>query len=161
MFSISAAIIASIWMGLTTDLTESVTTSKKKHTVISSIQLEASRASSSIITSLNNTYTGGGYHSYGRQTLNLTGYSGTVTVNFYVAGAPNRFTYYDASGNYLNTSNWVGDANYQGPWGSSLHQGPNNFNVYFTGGQTYGVDVETITDPNTSTRINDYWEIYY
>lgn len=160
-YSVSGVIIASLLLGICSTGFRLDIESTAKHTSVNSSSAKTAGDRYHFLTSLSNSYSGGGYHGYGRQTIDLTGRSGSVGITFYVAAVPNRFTYYDGSGNYIDTSGWVGDANYQGPWGSSLHKGPNTFTVYFSGGASYGIDVETVTNPDAGARSTDYWEIDY
>jgi len=69
---------------------------------------------------------------------------------------PNRFTIYDASGNYIASSGWIGYSSNPGPWGYSGISGPGSTTISFTKSSsvsTYKLRVETVTQ-----GISDAWE---
>lgn len=120
---------------------------------------------------ISNTYYGSGYNAYSDYTFDTRtgntcdGIHNNATFAFYVAAVPNRFTIYNntGSGELIYTSDWHGDADYQGPWGSSIHN-TNTFSYNYDGshGRYLRLHVETVTK-NTSdpTYQNDYWSVQY
>lgn len=109
-----------------------------------------------------------GFHIYPDQALDVqTGYTCTNTLTnaanftFYVADVPNRFTLYDSNGNSFYTSGWQGNANYQGPWGSSLSTS-NTFSYAYDGsrGRYITLRVETVVE-NAPNHTNDYWQVSF
>lgn len=96
-----------------------------------------------------------GYHSYSGQSFQLCAYNGqTITIHCYAAAVPNRFNIWSSSGGGLVvSSNWMGDADYAGPWGQSIHTN-NTKDITFTKSQDqYWINVETSV--NTQS---DYWD---
>ena len=74
---------------------------------------------------------------------------------------PNRFNVYE-NGSLVDTSGWVGNANYVGPWGSSLNtQSTGSFQFNWTSGSTNReVRVEFGgSDPNNQVGDGATWQI--
>jgi RHS repeat-associated protein len=97
-----------------------------------------------------------GFHIYPDEILNLAtvGAGALITVDCDAVEIPNRFTIYDASGSFVASTGWIGNANYPGPWGSSLNQPSHQFMTFTKGASaTYKLRVETVT----STTTSDAW----
>lgn len=89
-----------------------------------------------------------GYYTYPARTFTLapnTGCSfGTGQISVQALDVPNRFTVKDANGNYVTGSQWLGNATYPGPWGSSLStSNPSSATLTISQAGTYSLIVET------------------
>ena len=64
-----------------------------------------------------------GYYMYPAYNIDLssTPQGSTITINVQSYDVPNRFTVSDANGQLIAYTNWMGYANYSGPWGQSLN----------------------------------------
>lgn len=106
---------------------------------------------------LSGTYpAGSGFYIYPDYTINVSSLSnGTlVKVNVDLVDVPNRFSIYDAGGSLIATTGWVGNANYPGPWGTSINATQTSFMLAFakSGSGIYKLRVETSTSP-----LSDSW----
>lgn len=89
---------------------------------------------------------GTGYYVYPRDTINLsnTVEGSTITLSLTSYDVPNRFTVYSSTGATVASSQWMGYANYSGPWGSSLSTNTNGTLTFtHTGSSIYFLRVET------------------
>src|SRR6266498_226635 len=96
------------------------------------------------------------YHNYGYYYLDTTGAT-LMSINWTANARPNRFTIYnETDGSLVDTTGWVGDASYMGPWGSSLHTALYGTMTFApAAGATYKVKVEAGGSPG----LNDSWTI--
>ena len=154
-FSISAAIVASIVLGLIPALPKTSFTDVAN--VVSSKKLPKiglTRTMSAPKSFLTKTYHGNGFHTY-VETLIIGAYT---NCTWYVADVPNQITIKDANGNTAYTLGWKGNANYYGPWGASISTS-NTFYFGLNAG-TYTVYVDTSTNVANGGS-DDAWYIYY
>ncbi len=81
---------------------------------------------------------------------------------WYVANVPNQITIKDSGGNTVYSKGWAGDANYYGPWGSSIAADASHPNTYYFGlnSGTYTVYGDTSTNVANGGS-DDSWYIYY
>lgn len=159
-FSIATALVLVTFLsGFVPDVNPELTKGIKRPTA-------RARTSQQMLASLSDSYYSTGFHTYTDRTIDThTGYtctgggSNAVNFTFYVAAVPNRFTIYDSSNNLLYSSGWHGDANYYGPWGSSIHNA-NTFYWSYDGsaGQYLTLRVDTVVD-TAPDHLNDYWEV--
>jgi hypothetical protein len=107
---------------------------------------------------LTDSYAGSDYHQYEPYSI-CDGLVGTsLNINWFSIERPNRFNIYSDAG-LLNTSGWVGYANYPGPWGLSLST-PSSGTLsapYVTGNNTYILVEAGPADP--SNPISDSWDM--
>ncbi len=102
-------------------------------------------------------YAGSGYYTYPIDNINVACLN--ANSNFFVVcnsvEVPNRFTVYDANGNFVASTGWIGYATYAGPWGGILN-GPSTktLTIPKTGTGNYTLRVETSTGPQ-----NDAWDV--
>jgi hypothetical protein len=113
---------------------------------------------SSCSTFQNGNYTGSGYYTYPDRTLTFCPAQNGKTISVYCQSVevPNRFTIYDANGNYVASSGWIGYSSNPGPWGYNGINGPGSTTITFTKSSsysTYKLRVETVTQ-----GISDAWE---
>lgn len=71
---------------------------------------------------------------------------GAVTVG--ALEVPNKFTLVDAAGNTVAETEWLGSADYPGPWGNSLSTSTNVKTLNVTAAGTYRLIVNTVREPN-------------
>ncbi len=86
----------------------------------------------------------------------------SVTLTIEEIEVPNRFTVYNSKGIEV-TSEWIGWANYPGPWGSSLgNPGPPSLTFVRDPGQTYTLVIETsLPSKGKPDRFgSDTWEVF-
>lgn len=167
-FSISAsvvliALVASVMPNFSSDL--------GNYLAENSRHKSAAVLSSSPKATISDTYYGSGYHTYSDYTFDTQtgntcdGIHNNASFTFYVAAVPNRFTVYNntGSGELIWTSDWHGDADYQGPWGASVHN-QNTFTWNYDGshGRYLRLHVEAVAK-NTSdpSYQNDYWNVQF
>jgi RHS repeat-associated protein len=104
---------------------------------------------------LDGQHSGGGYYQYPDNMINLSNVaqSGAVQIYCDAIEIPNRFTVYDGNNNFVASTEWMGYADYGGPWGSSLNT-PVHQTISFTKQtNTYTLKVETSPPSN----ISDAW----
>lgn len=87
-----------------------------------------------------------GYYTYPDHNIDVssTPVNSTININVGSYDVPNRFSVYDANGNFMASSGWMGYATYSGPWGMSLNTAQSqtiNFNKNTS--NTYILKVET------------------
>lgn len=93
------------------------------------------------------------YHIYPDQIINLScnvATGSTVRLALSPADVPNRFNILDQNNTLVASSNWIGNANYPGPWGPSLFTSGTiylNF-IKSSTSSTYKLRVETATPVN-------------
>ena len=155
IYSISAIMVALLFLGMLTTLPHSYVSSSRNvdvsHEAPHVIMEESSLAPK---TTLSGTYHGHGFYTY-TNTFSLGAYT---NLTFYAAAVPNRFTVKDANGNTVYATSWMGDASYYGPWGASLST--SNTAVYGLGAGSYTVYTDTVTNVNNGGA-DDYWSIYW
>lgn len=114
-------------------------------------------------TYISNSRTGTGYYAYPNKLLDLScaSYGGkyglAIQLHCDPVDVPNRFSVYNANGEIVATSGWIGTANYSGPWGASLNS-PSAQNISFMRdgiSSFYYLKVETSTLSNAS----DAWNV--
>lgn len=148
-FSISAAIVASLLLGI-------ITSSPSVNWKTVPAKIEAKKAvKHRLVSTLSDTYSGNGFHTY-TATLSLP--SGCSPCTWYVADVPNRLLIKDSNNNSAGFIDWMGDASYYGPWGSSIHT--SNTTYFYLNSGTYTVYVDTSTDVANGGS-SDAWYIYY
>jgi hypothetical protein len=87
----------------------------------------------------------------------------TVFIQCNPNDIPDLFTVYDAAGNQLANSGWLGHATYPGPWGNSspsnpLNVPPKQISFVTNSSTTYILRVATLTAPNGSySPATDSW----
>jgi hypothetical protein len=82
--------------------------------------------------------------------------NGTVSVACTPKDNPNRFTIYDANGNLVQSTQWIGYATFPGPWGQSLSTPQATVTISFPKTTSYyKLVVETVT----GSVITDNWEV--
>ena len=105
--------------------------------------------------SLSGNYYGTGYYSYPEYTIDvsssLLGSDITLAVQSY--DVPNKFTIYDSLGNVVASSNWMGIANYSGPWGMSLNA-PETANLQWHYGTSANFTLRVETE---TSSYSDSW----
>lgn len=106
------------------------------------------------------------YHQYTKQNLNLGCVQTGANVQVYCdpISVPNRFTIYDAAGQFVTSTPWLGTATWTGAWGFASPQQPYSKlaqTISFTknsSGAVYQILVETQTPPNsTYNPSTDNW----
>lgn len=96
----------------------------------------------------------GDYHIYPDKVLNFCDEpGGTVYIALNAVDVPNKFTVYDANGLTVASTGWIGNANYSGPWGSSLSGSGTTILSFLKKTSTYLLRVETAT-----FNMADKWE---
>jgi len=62
------------------------------------------------------------FYIYPKELIDVDNSSSTnISLNYIANDTPNRFTVYNSDNTIVANSNWVGVADYAGPWGSSLN----------------------------------------
>jgi hypothetical protein len=100
------------------------------------------------------------YYTYPQQNLNVgcAANGSTISVSVTALDVPNRFTIRDASGNFVTSTGWLGNAAYPGPWGSSVSNSGSTTISFTKNSSAYYVQVETLTPPNYNySPQTDYW----
>ena len=106
-------------------------------------------------TFVTDSYSGSDYHIYSDFYLCNIPTNPFISFNWYTLDRPNRFSIYDAGGNLLTTSGWVGYANYPGPWGGSLSTVGSGT---ITASYSYGSYLRVEAGPaNPNAPITDTW----
>jgi hypothetical protein len=113
--------------------------------------------------SFSGTYSSSGYYKYPDRIIDLSEVPAGCVVYAFAdcKQVPNFFTIFDASGNTVASSGWLGEANYPGPYGSSLPSStPATKMMSFTKGSsnTYRLVVQTQTPPPYAMR-TDEWSL--
>lgn len=105
----------------------------------------------------NGSWSSNGFHAYSYQSLNFSCLAAgdTILIDCEPLDVPNTFTVYDGQYNVVAYTPWLGNASYQGPWGSSVHTGQaNNFISFILQSpqETYNLAVATCVNGES-----DYW----
>jgi len=91
------------------------------------------------------------YYIYPDEDFDVSCVNTGATISMFVspANVPNRFRIKDSNGNDVAESNWIGTANYPGPWGLSLASGATYLRFRkSSSSDIYTLIVETATPPN-------------
>lgn len=112
--------------------------------------------------SFSGSYSGSGFYVYTDIILDAkcVDIGKTIQLACSYLDVPNRFSVYSASGSLVATTNWVGNASYYGPWGSSLNTSYSPV-LSFTRSSTsayYILRVETVRNTTYEDR-NDAWDV--
>lgn len=114
-------------------------------------------------TYISDSRTGTGYYTYPNKLLDLScapyggKYGLAIQLHCDPVDVPNRFSVYNADGQFVATSGWIGTADYSGPWGASLNS-PSAQDISFTRDGTssfYYLKVET----STLSNAEDAWNV--
>lgn len=106
---------------------------------------------------VNETYKGTGVYTYPEKVISIT--SGTVNITYQTYLRPNRFTIYK-NGGLLFSSGWVGEANYMGPWGSTLLTPATGTLTYTVEpGQAYSIKIEAAATNIGVNEVTDSYEL--
>lgn len=83
----------------------------------------------------------------------------TVIIDFKSLDVPNRFVVRDPSNVQVASTGWLGQANYGGPWGSSLNNNGSALISFSKTATTYYIEVQTKTPTSNINPSTDRWEV--
>ncbi len=107
-------------------------------------------------------FSGTGYYTYPDRTLSFAGQSSNCVITLYVSAyeVPNKFTVRDANNNIVASSNWLGQASYPGPYGSSLNNSGSQTLTFTKGSSsTFTLQVNTMAPYPPYTLREDVWNV--